>query len=83
MVRFRAGMIGLILSCTPMAALADEAAEARRLAKATLEAAKEGLKNQQSAFGVSDLYWWSQRILFAELELSETPPARLTAFKAT
>src|SRR5260370_38222362 len=79
----RIAMFGLIaLGATMTAQAGEEAVEASRLAKATLEAAKEGLRNERANFGVPDLFWGSQRILWAELELAATPRARLDAFQS-
>jgi hypothetical protein len=80
MIRLCAALLGLVIGCVGVA-YADEAAEARRLAKASLEAAREGLKNEQFVFRGRELFWWSQCVLLAELELCETPQARLTAFQ--
>jgi hypothetical protein len=76
----RAATIALVLCFLPLTSRADEG-EAKRLAKSTLEAAKQGLKNEESVFRAEQLFWWSQRVLFAELDLSETPEARVDAFR--
>jgi hypothetical protein len=83
MIRTCAAVLAVIVSCTQVATCAaDEATEAHRLAKATLEAARQGLKNEQTVFRVRELFWWSQRILFAELELCETSNARCESFES-
>jgi hypothetical protein len=83
MIRTCAALFTVMLSFTPVATcFADESTEARRLARTTLEAAKAGLNNERTVFRVRELFWWSQRVLFAELELAENPRARMDAFKA-
>ena len=82
MTRIHSISIALILGCVPMTSYgADDPGESHQLAKATLEAARQGLKNEQAVFRGQELFWWSQRILFAELELGETPRARIEALQ--
>jgi hypothetical protein len=71
----------LILMGGGLVRAADEDEEARqRHAKATLEVARAGLAKELGVFRVRELCWWSQRILYAELELCGTDKDRLTAF---
>lgn len=73
--------IFLLLFGLPLPIRADDAADARKAAKAHLQAAQKGLETELRVFRVPQLFIWSRRVLFAELDVHEKVEDRIAAFE--
>jgi hypothetical protein len=73
--------IFLLLFGLPLPIRADDAADAKKAAKAHLQAAQKGLDTELRVYRVPQLFIWSRRVLFAELDVYEKLEDRIVAFE--
>ena len=73
--------IFLLLFGLPIPVRGDDAAEAKKIAKAHLAAAQKGLEVELRVYRVPQLFIWSRRVLFAELDVHDKLEDRLAAFE--
>lgn len=74
--------IFLLLFGLPIPVRADDAADAKKAAKAHLAAAQKGLETELRFFRVPQLFTWSRRVLFAELDVYDKLEDRMNAYES-